>query len=150
MGSALIVPIRYSSILPLFSGWRPLDHTGPELRPVPFAPLRSGPARRRAPFPLQAAWPRFVPVPSGQRSSPGVGTLLAYAGLPADDVAVSIFAGENGGAKLERKSKWSGEIICKYLVRKARLELARPKPLEPKSSASTNSATLAIALSYAE
>ncbi len=76
--------------------------------------------------------------------------LLAYAGLPADDVAVSIFAGENGGAKLERKSKWSGEIICKYLVRKARLELARPKPLEPKSSASTNSATLAIALSYAE
>ena len=34
--------------------------------------------------------------------------------------------------------------VLKYLVRKERLELSRVTPQEPKSSASTNSATLAL------
>jgi hypothetical protein len=34
------------------------------------------------------------------------------------------------------------------MVRKERLELSHPKTLEPKSSASTNSATLALSTSY--
>ena len=34
-------------------------------------------------------------------------------------------------------------LVTQYLVRKGRLELPRVTPLEPKSSASTNSATLA-------